>query len=98
LTILAERVNLGIDGQLSRPMMDIHMEHPRHRATIAETPSRDNGYRYVVKTDDGSNHWLGRIAAPMRRLEAGTRGWLQFQQLSPSYADYVFTADDEAHE
>jgi len=51
-------------------------EHPKRRAVIAQTPSPDNGYSYVVCTENGTLHLRG-LGAPMGE-PVGARGWVQY--------------------
>lgn len=46
--------------------------------TIVATPSSNNGYRYVVKTDDGDTVYLSGPGAP-QNAGVGDQGTLTYQ-------------------
>lgn len=53
------------------------MNSKTEKGTITETPSQENGWFYVVDTDDGNRRFLQGIGAP-KEGEVGDRGTLKY--------------------
>jgi len=53
------------------------MTHQPRPATIIETPTGANGYRYIVDADDGERFFLAGMGAP-KSESAGARGTLTY--------------------
>lgn len=58
-------------------------------AVIVEMPSRDNGYFFVVRTDDGGVYRLAGLGAPMGG-KVGDRGTVAYQT-GASFGLYFWT-------
>lgn len=65
------------------------MVRPQIPATIVQEPSRQNGWQYVVDTDDGRRHFLAGIGCPQGG-RVGDRGRVQYRMMGPVGAWYVW--------
>jgi len=55
------------------------MDHPVRAGEIAETPSKENAFCYLIVTDDGQRISLRGLGAP-KGGAVGDRGTVQYQR------------------
>lgn len=62
-------------------------------ATIVQRPTTENGWNYVVETDDGETYYLSGRGSP-KGNEIGSKGFLQYQS-SFSYGFWCWSNKDK---